>query len=112
PSDSIRTAVLSASVINTDKLKDHSKITPNILSSLLLSTDIKGYIENPGYYFDGKIKIDDIDNLLLTQGWRKINITPFFEVKEPIFSPEKAYPLKDRPENLEEKRQFPMPSWC
>ena len=107
PSDSIRTAVLSASVINTDKLKDHSKITPNILSSLLLSTDIKGYIENPGYYFDGKIKIDDIDNLLLTQGWRKINITPFFEVKEPIFSPEKSISIKGQARKLGRKAPVP-----
>src|SRR5690606_10594419 len=49
--DSMRVSVLSASVINTAKINDTTATAPNILSSLLLSTDIKGYIENPGYYF-------------------------------------------------------------
>lgn len=107
PSDSIRIAVLSASVVNTSKLKDNPKIAPNILSSLLLNADIKGYIENPGYYFDGEIKTSDIDNLLLTQGWRKIDITAPLEVSEPAFSPEKSISIKGQVRKLGRKAPVP-----
>jgi TonB-dependent SusC/RagA subfamily outer membrane receptor len=44
-----------------------------IFSDLLLSTDLKGYIEQPNYYFtDANADKDrQLDNLLLTQGWRR-----------------------------------------
>src|SRR5690606_1544350 len=50
-SDSLRIAALSASVVNLSKIHEDYQTAPNILSSLLLSADIKGFIENPGYYF-------------------------------------------------------------
>ncbi len=47
---------------------------PNIKEYLLLSSEVKGEIENPGYYFlNDKNKDKAIDNLLLVQGWRKFN---------------------------------------
>ena len=47
----------------------------NILVNLLLSSDIKGKIEDPAYYFKGydEKKENELDNLLLTQGWRRFN---------------------------------------
>jgi hypothetical protein len=44
----------------------------NIFSYLWLSSDLKGYIENPDYYCkDGNPEANEaLDNLLLTQGWR------------------------------------------
>ncbi|RYG16199.1 MAG: hypothetical protein EOO07_13775, partial [Chitinophagaceae bacterium] len=44
-----------------------------ILSNLLLSSDLKGYIEKPNYYFHGinEGKEKQLDHLLLTQGWRR-----------------------------------------
>ncbi|POY38962.1 hypothetical protein C3K47_00210 [Solitalea longa] len=52
------------------------KIDPydhNILTNLLLTSDLKGTIEQPGYYFDSKNPeaIQDLDLLLITQGWRR-----------------------------------------
>jgi len=50
--------------------------TMNILTHLLLTSDLKGYIENPAYYFnsnDNKTNAN-LDNLMLTQGWRRYNI--------------------------------------
>ena len=47
--------------------------TDNIYSYLLLSSELKGNIENPNYYFqnnDSTTKLD-LDYLLLTQGWRR-----------------------------------------
>ncbi len=45
----------------------------NILTDLLLMSEIKGYVRNPGYYFEAE---DDthrmaIDLLLRIQGWRR-----------------------------------------
>ena len=46
-----------------------------ITSVLLLASDLKGYIESPGTYFEeDHEKSADIDALLLTQGWRRYNI--------------------------------------
>ncbi len=48
-------------------------IQENIYSYLLLSSELKGNIENPNYYFqnnDSTSKID-LDYLMLTQGWRR-----------------------------------------
>ncbi len=64
----------SATVVRLDSMKQD--IAPNILSTLLLSSDIRGFIESPGYYFsDGVPKRQDLDYLLLTQGWRSIDWT-------------------------------------
>ena len=47
----------------------------NIISYLLLSSDLRGIVEQPAYYFDTtktdrKIKLD---LLMMTQGWRRFN---------------------------------------
>ena len=45
----------------------------NICTDLLLSSDLKGYISNPEYYFesnDGE-HLRALDNLMLVQGWRR-----------------------------------------
>ena len=58
----------------TDVTADTSLRTPdNIVSSSLLSTDIKGYIHEPAYYFKDKSKerLEHLDLLMMTQGWRR-----------------------------------------
>lgn len=63
----------------------------NALTNLLLSSELKGYIENPGYYFesDDANRRAALDLLMLTQGWSRYvwkqmaGVTPF-EVKHPI----------------------------
>ena len=48
----------------------------NILSYFLVSSDLKGEIETPGFYFtENENRFNDLDALLLTQGWRKYNYT-------------------------------------
>lgn len=45
----------------------------NIRSNLLLVSDLKGYVENPGYYFQDegpRLRLDR-DLLMLTHGWRR-----------------------------------------
>lgn len=45
----------------------------NILSSLLLTSDIKGYVHNPAYYFtsDADSLAKQLDLVMLTNGWRR-----------------------------------------
>ena len=46
-----------------------------ILSTLLLSSELKGYIENPAYYLQDNIEsATALDYLMLTHGWRRYNI--------------------------------------
>lgn len=50
--------------------------TASIVSGLLLQSELKGYIENPDYYFNNRDSITDanLDLLLLTQGWERYDI--------------------------------------
>lgn len=45
----------------------------NVATNLLLTSDLAGYVENPGYYFQSTNPetTTALDNLLLTQGWRR-----------------------------------------
>lgn len=45
----------------------------NICTDLLLSSDLKGYIANPGYYFesDDDKRNQALDLLMMVQGWRR-----------------------------------------
>ena len=47
----------------------------NIVSNLLLSSDLKGYIEDPLDYFkdQSSATLKALDNLMLTQGWRRFS---------------------------------------
>lgn len=46
----------------------------SLLAEVLLKSGLKGMIEDPNYYFGGDtIRLSDLDNLLITQGWRKYN---------------------------------------
>jgi len=65
--------------------------TENIATNLLLSSDLKGYIENPSYYFENNDKEHEqaLDLLMLTQGWRRYEWQTLagkalFEVKQPF----------------------------
>ncbi|MGZ8558326.1 MAG: hypothetical protein ACXWWC_08335, partial [Chitinophagaceae bacterium] len=59
----------SVSVFHTDSLQSFNQ--DDIKSYLLLSSDLRGYAESPGFYFSTNANDDAIDNLLLTQGWRR-----------------------------------------
>ena len=63
----------SVSVTDEQKVPVDENTETTILSSLLLTSDLKGYIEKPNYYFnktDDK-KLADLDRLMLTQGYRR-----------------------------------------
>ena len=62
---------LSLAAVNLSKIQGLER-TSNICSYYLLESEIKGYIEQPFYYFDtiNTNRFKALDNLLLTQGWR------------------------------------------
>ncbi|WP_197027613.1 TonB-dependent receptor plug domain-containing protein [Prevotella sp. 10(H)] len=64
----------SISVTNSNDILPDS--TVNILSSILLASDLKGNIESPASYFRGDLTNahPGLDLLMMTQGWRRYNI--------------------------------------
>jgi hypothetical protein len=63
----------SASVINETSVPIDENKESSILSHILLSSDIKGYIEKPGYYFSNPSveTKTNLDLLMMTQGYRR-----------------------------------------
>jgi hypothetical protein len=64
----------------------------NILTYLQLTSDVKGFIEQPNYYFDkaNPNSLVHLDILLMTQGWRRFT---WSEVLTPTFK-EPQYPIE------------------
>src|SRR5690606_25412609 len=61
----------SVLVINKEQLGAIQNSRDHILSYLLLSSELKGHVENPRYYFnENEDRKADLDALMLTQGWR------------------------------------------
>ena len=57
----------------------------NILSQLLLTSDLKGYIDSPGYYFTGNTPQLQacLDNVMLTHGWSRFRVEEILQQKKP-----------------------------
>ena len=57
----------------------------NIWSRFLLTSDLKGYIYNPAWYFNqrGDSVKQALDNLMLTHGWSRFNWTKLFAGQYP-----------------------------
>ena len=58
----------------TDATTVSNDTTNNIVSTLLLSQELKGYIEQPAWYFADRGRSGYLDLLMLTQGWRRYDI--------------------------------------
>jgi len=65
----------SVSVVDADQSQDETHQVGNIFSHLLLTSDLKGAIYQPGYYFkDTEPKtLEDLDLVMLTHGWRRFD---------------------------------------
>ncbi|HEY0668818.1 MAG TPA: TonB-dependent receptor plug domain-containing protein [Sphingobacteriaceae bacterium] len=63
----------SVSVVDETKVPYEEDNETTILSNLLLTSDLKGYIQSPNYFFTNidSAKTRHLDNLMLTQGWRR-----------------------------------------
>jgi hypothetical protein len=75
-------ADVSVSVFQLDSLQQTDNA--NIFTYLWLSSELKGRIESPGYYFSDDPGVEEAtDNLMLTHGWRRFRW-------EDVLSTEKA----------------------
>ena len=63
----------SVAVTNASKVAPDEDNETNIFTSLLLTSDLVGYVEKPNHYFlsDDVKTQKELDNLMLTQGWRR-----------------------------------------
>ena len=61
---------------------DYLEYDNNIFTDLLLTSDLKGYIHQPGYYFESPSprKQIELDVLLMVHGWRKYDMEQSFAV--------------------------------
>ena len=72
---------------------DYMEYDNNIFTDLLLTSDLKGYIHQPGYYFTESSlrKQKELDILLMVHGWRKYDMTQQIGISHsPHFSCQKA----------------------
>lgn len=84
----------SVAVVDESKVPYDENSETTILSSILLSSDLRGYIEKPNYYFnhpDSKT-LADLDVLMLTQGYRRFIYKDILADKYPAvkFLPEEG----------------------
>ena len=93
---------------------DYSAYDNNLFTDLLLTSDLKGYIHQPGYYFTeaSPRKQKELDILLLVHGWRKydmsqlIGTTPFVANQAPesqlvLYGQVKSTILKNKLKNID-----------
>ncbi|MGK7391045.1 MAG: MG2 domain-containing protein [Candidatus Cyclobacteriaceae bacterium M2_1C_046] len=82
-------------------LTDENRET--IKSYLLLSSELKGHIESPGYYFneENENREEALDHLLLTQGWRRFSFAKAVEseLDQPEYTVEKGLTIKGKLQN-------------
>ena len=71
--DSAATGHFSVSVTDESKVPADENKQSTILTSLLLTSDLKGYIEEPNYYFStvSGQSLSDLDLVMLTHGYRR-----------------------------------------
>lgn len=93
----------SMAVTDDAQVKTDSAYTENIVSRMLLTSDLKGFIEAPAYYTTDKSKEawKALDALLLTQGWVGYNWPVIFKTPaQPAFQPEPEFMIRGKVTNL------------
>lgn len=90
----------SVSVTDETKVEQNEDEEITIFNYLLFTSDLKGYIEKPNYYFNktDEQKLADMDVLMMTQGWRRFNWKNIYYETFPAlsFNPEKTTFIKGR----------------
>jgi hypothetical protein len=86
PSGNALNADMSMSVYRVDSLQGIDR--DNIFSYLWLKSDLRGSIESPDYYFSNSGADVDaaLDNLMLTQGWRRFEWSQVLDNRPAAFS--------------------------
>jgi len=91
----------SMAVTDDNQVNSTSITTSNILSDLLLSSELKGYVENPASYLQHTEQSwQALDALLLTQGWVGYDLRKINQPVKPSYDPEIAFAVKGTVTNL------------
>jgi TonB-dependent SusC/RagA subfamily outer membrane receptor len=97
----------SVAIINESKIPMDENNERNILTNLLLTSDLTGYVEQPNYYFkDTSEEIrNNLDLLMLSQGYRDFEWKQVLsnEPKVLAFLPERGLELNGKITNLSNK---------
>ncbi|MFZ2286240.1 MAG: TonB-dependent receptor plug domain-containing protein [Bacteroidales bacterium] len=92
----------SVSVTDDNDIKQDT--TFNILTTLLLTSDLMGFINNPAWYFDenNRMAASGLDLLMMTNGWRRYNIPEVAEGKfsKPVFPSRQGMEISGRVRTL------------
>ncbi len=82
----------SVAVIDESKVQVDENAETTILTNLLLTSDLKGYVEQPNYYFTNATDKTnaDLDLVMLTHGYRRFEWEPLLKDEYP--------PVSQRPE--------------
>jgi hypothetical protein len=81
----------------TDNAQVKADTSNNILTRMLLTSDLKGYVENANWYFKNDTSNwEALDNLLLTQGW--VSYEPVNTAMP--FAAEKEYTISGKVKNV------------
>lgn len=70
PADSLSSLSLA---VRDRETEEDTYDNGTILTEMLLASEIKGFVENPGYYFesDDSLHRQALDRLMMVQGWRR-----------------------------------------
>ena len=77
-----------ALAVTDEELVKPNENSLNLKAHLLLTSDLRGYVEQPGYYFANtdKARKQALDVLLLTQGWRRFKLPEIAAGKFPAIT--------------------------
>ena len=93
----------SLAVTDDNKVNTSPDNVENIMSYMLLTSELEGTVEDPGYYFikANKDRTAALDNLMLTQGWVNYNWKQIFSpaVKLP-YECEDQFVVKGKASNI------------
>ncbi|HUS01225.1 MAG TPA: hypothetical protein VMY77_05840 [Chitinophagaceae bacterium] len=92
----------SLSVTDDAQVKTDDARSENIVTRMLLTTDLKGNIEAPDYYTNDPDSItwQALDALMLTQGWIGYNWQKIMKLPTPVFAAEPQFSVRGKVTNL------------
>jgi hypothetical protein len=91
----------SMAVTDDNQVQPESIASNNIVSNLLLASDLKGYVEDPSWYLQHNAQSwKALDALLLTQGWVGYDLKKVNQPVKPVYDPEFEFKIKGTVTNL------------
>ena len=95
---------------------DETFCTGNVMTDLLLQSEIRGFVENPDYYFIDRSekRVNALDLLLMVQGWRRYEWKDVAQAGkfEVTYNPEQTTTVTGQAYDLRLKSRGPKDIFC